>query len=128
VLRALLGRAAAAGIAPAGLLARWNIDPALLEEIDGRVPASAVRALWEELPLACGDPELGLNLAASAPDAALGIVAYLILHAPTLGQGLTAAKTKECCWLKPVLVGQFEFVEWTADRHLRHTRFHFPER
>jgi len=44
------------------------------------------------------------------------------------GQGLTAAKTKECCWLKPVLVGQFEFVEWTADRHLRHTRFHFPER
>jgi AraC-like DNA-binding protein len=91
VLRALLGRAAAAGIAPAGLLARWNIDPALLEEIDGRVPASAVRALWEELPLACGDPELGLNLAASAPDAALGIVAYLILHAPTLGQGLTAA-------------------------------------
>jgi hypothetical protein len=22
---------------------------------------------------------------------------------------------KECRWLKPVLVGQFEFVEWTAD-------------
>lgn len=31
------------------------------------------------------------------------------------GQGLTAAKMKECRWLKPVLVGQFEFVEWTAD-------------
>jgi DNA ligase D-like protein (predicted ligase) len=39
------------------------------------------------------------------------------------GQGLTAAKMKECRWLKPVLVGQFEFVEWTADLHLRHTRF-----
>jgi len=39
------------------------------------------------------------------------------------GQGLTAAKMKECRWLKPVLVGQFEFVEWTADRRLRHTRF-----
>jgi DNA ligase D-like protein (predicted ligase) len=39
------------------------------------------------------------------------------------GQGLTAAKMKDCRWLKPVLVGQFEFVEWTADLHLRHTRF-----
>jgi ATP-dependent DNA ligase len=39
------------------------------------------------------------------------------------GQGLTAAKMAECQWLMPKLVGQFEFVEWTADLHLRHTRF-----
>lgn len=39
------------------------------------------------------------------------------------GQGLTAAKMKDCRWLKPVLVGQFEFVEWTPDAHLRHSRF-----
>ena len=39
------------------------------------------------------------------------------------GFGLTAKKMAECRWLKPVLVGQFEFLEWTADHHLRHTRF-----
>jgi ATP-dependent DNA ligase len=39
------------------------------------------------------------------------------------GDGLTAAKMKNCRWLKPVLVGQFEFVEWTPDKHLRHSRF-----
>jgi bifunctional non-homologous end joining protein LigD len=39
------------------------------------------------------------------------------------GQGLTAEKMKECRWLKPVLVGQFEFVEWTPDNHLRHSKF-----
>jgi bifunctional non-homologous end joining protein LigD len=39
------------------------------------------------------------------------------------GFGLTAKKMAECRWLKPVLVGQFEFLEWTADNHLRHTRF-----
>jgi DNA ligase D-like protein (predicted ligase) len=39
------------------------------------------------------------------------------------GQGLTAAKMKACRWLKPVLVGQFEFREWTPDHHLRHSRF-----
>jgi ATP-dependent DNA ligase len=30
---------------------------------------------------------------------------------------------EECRWLKPLLVGQFEFVEWTEDPHLRHSRF-----
>jgi DNA ligase D-like protein (predicted ligase) len=39
------------------------------------------------------------------------------------GAGLTAAKMLECRWLKPVLVAQFEYVEWTADAHLRHSRF-----
>ena len=39
------------------------------------------------------------------------------------GAGLTAAKMKECRWVKPVLVGQFEFTEWTPDNHLRHSRF-----
>jgi bifunctional non-homologous end joining protein LigD len=39
------------------------------------------------------------------------------------GEGLTAEKMKECRWVKPVLVGSFEFLEWTPDGHLRHVRF-----
>jgi bifunctional non-homologous end joining protein LigD len=39
------------------------------------------------------------------------------------GVGLTAAKMEECRWLQPQLVAQFEFVEWTEDAHLRHSRF-----
>jgi ATP-dependent DNA ligase len=39
------------------------------------------------------------------------------------GEGLTAEKMRDCRWLTPVLVGQFEFVEWTPDGHLRHSRF-----
>jgi bifunctional non-homologous end joining protein LigD len=39
------------------------------------------------------------------------------------GAGLTAAKMAECKWLKPELVAHFEFVEWTGDAHLRHSRF-----
>jgi len=39
------------------------------------------------------------------------------------GQGLTQSKMADCRWLKPALVGQFEFVEWTPDNHLRHSRF-----
>ncbi len=39
------------------------------------------------------------------------------------GEGLTAEKMDACRWLKPVLVGQFEFLEWTEDGHLRHVKF-----
>ncbi len=39
------------------------------------------------------------------------------------GQGLTKEKMQECRWLKPLLVAQFEFTEWTPEGHLRHSRF-----
>ena len=42
------------------------------------------------------------------------------------GEGLTAEKMKDCRWLKPSLVGEFEFVDWTPDGHLRHSRFTGP--
>jgi bifunctional non-homologous end joining protein LigD len=38
------------------------------------------------------------------------------------GQGLTAAKMAQCRWVGPVLVGQYEFLDWTPDNHLRHSR------
>jgi len=44
-------------------------------------------------------------------------------HAGRWDAGLTTAKMAECRWLKPELVGQFEFVEWTGEDHLRHTKF-----
>jgi DNA ligase D-like protein (predicted ligase) len=38
------------------------------------------------------------------------------------GQGLTAEKMKECIWVKPQVVAEVEFLEWTG-AHLRHTKF-----
>jgi DNA ligase D-like protein (predicted ligase) len=39
------------------------------------------------------------------------------------GQGLTAAKMKECVWLQPSAVAWVDFLEWTGADHLRHTKF-----
>jgi ATP-dependent DNA ligase len=39
------------------------------------------------------------------------------------GEALTAEKMKECDWLKPKLVCQVAFVEWTEAWHLRHCTF-----
>jgi hypothetical protein len=30
---------------------------------------------------------------------------------------------KECVWVKPSLVAEIEFLEWTGADHLRHTKF-----
>jgi DNA ligase D-like protein (predicted ligase) len=39
------------------------------------------------------------------------------------GGGVTAEQMNEMQWLKPRLVAQIRFVEWTADGHLRHAAF-----
>jgi bifunctional non-homologous end joining protein LigD len=39
------------------------------------------------------------------------------------GGGVTAEQMAEMCWVKPTLVAQIRFVEWTADGHLRHAAF-----
>ena len=39
------------------------------------------------------------------------------------GDGLTAAKMAVCCWLHPFIVARIEFLEWTPENRLRHSRF-----
>ena len=39
------------------------------------------------------------------------------------GQGLTAAKMESCIWVKPRLVANFEFLQWTDSNHVRHIKF-----
>lgn len=39
------------------------------------------------------------------------------------GQGLTAATMRECIWVRPVLVANFEFLEWTDSNHVQHIKY-----
>jgi ATP-dependent DNA ligase len=71
-------------------------------------------------------PSLRLELASWFGKLATRECSFVNLPEPRGGRGgagLTAAKMKDCVWLKPELVGQFEFLEWTPDNHLRHSRF-----
>ena len=40
-----------------------------------------------------------------------------------LGLGITPAVMKRCVWLKPVMVAQVKFTEWTHDNQLRQPVF-----
>ena len=39
------------------------------------------------------------------------------------GEALTAEKMKQCVWVRPEIVAQIEFLEWTEGESLRHSRF-----
>jgi bifunctional non-homologous end joining protein LigD len=39
------------------------------------------------------------------------------------GKAITKAVIPECRWLKPRLIAQVGFTEWTAGNHLRHSKF-----
>jgi len=75
---------------------------------NGFTPSSRASLFRQFRPL-----EIGQGPFANLPEARSG----------RWGEGLTAEKMKECRWLRPLLVGQFEFLEWTPDDHLRHRRF-----
>jgi DNA ligase D-like protein (predicted ligase) len=44
-------------------------------------------------------------------------------HPSRWGESLTAEKMKQCVWLRPQMVAQIEFVEWTEADRLRHSKF-----
>lgn len=39
------------------------------------------------------------------------------------GEGMTAEKMAECVWVKPQVVAQVNFANWTGANHLRHSSF-----
>ena len=39
------------------------------------------------------------------------------------GDSLTEEKMKQCVWLRPEVVAQIEFLEWTGADRLRHSKF-----
>ena len=42
---------------------------------------------------------------------------------PRWGEALTAETMKKCVWVRPEMVAQIEFLEWTDADHLRHSKF-----
>ena len=39
------------------------------------------------------------------------------------GEALTAEVMRKCKWVRPEVVAQIEFTDWTDANHLRHSRF-----
>jgi bifunctional non-homologous end joining protein LigD len=44
-------------------------------------------------------------------------------HKGRWGDGLTAEDMEKCVWVRPDLVAQIEYLDWTESDHLRHSKF-----
>jgi hypothetical protein len=43
-----------------------------------------------------------------------------------VGRGARSREAEECRWLRPVLIGRFDFLEWTPDGQFRPSQFVGP--
>ncbi|GAB2561290.1 AraC family transcriptional regulator [Spirosoma aerophilum] len=73
--------------ADADALARAvGIDPDQLRDPDGRVMIRQVQALWQEVVRVTDEPDMALKLGEQVNPMALGVLAYVMMHSPTLGK------------------------------------------
>ena len=86
--RALIGACRALGIDSSALLERAGVNPAMLDDPDGRISPAASDALWEAAYAAAGDPALALHAAEQTPYGAFRVLDYLAASGATLGDGL----------------------------------------
>jgi AraC-like DNA-binding protein len=70
------------------LFAELGLDAAVLADPDGRIPLAKLDGLWEAGARMTGDDCLGLHAAEGLSEGTFGLVSYLGLASPTLGDGL----------------------------------------
>ena len=96
------------------LLQNVGIAPEQLKNPDARIPIRAVQQLWGEAVIATADPNLSLHLCELINPVAVGVLAYVMMHCPTLGR----AFEKLCHYQDIVCEGIV-----TEGRHLANNRF-----
>ncbi|MBC3792172.1 AraC family transcriptional regulator [Spirosoma utsteinense] len=64
------------------------LDIAQLEDPDGRVPMAAMQRLWAMAVQVTADPHLDLHIAEHVHHSSYGVLAYVLMHSPTLGEAI----------------------------------------
>jgi AraC-like DNA-binding protein len=74
------------GVDTDAMMQTVGIRPEQLRDPDGRVPIRQMQALWGKIIAQTGDPDLALRLGELINPVAVGVLAYVMMHSPTLGQ------------------------------------------
>lgn len=70
------------------LCEKVGLTPEMLQDPDARLPIKKVQILWKEAVEMTGDKHLALHLGESINTIAVGILAYVMMHCPTLDKAL----------------------------------------
>lgn len=86
--KALLEICERRGISGGDLLKSAELNPALMEKFNGRIPADKKRIIWQEALDRTGDERIGLCSAEVVPFGGYGVLDYLLFAAATVGEVL----------------------------------------
>lgn len=76
------------GLDPDDLARSVGIGSAQLRNPDERLPIRTMQALWREIVTRTGDPSIALRVGELVNPLAFGVLAYVMMHCPTLGRAL----------------------------------------
>ncbi|WP_293684150.1 MULTISPECIES: AraC family transcriptional regulator [unclassified Spirosoma] len=76
------------GVDTEPLIQTIGITPEQLRDPDGRVFIWQIQTLWQEIVRVTGDPSIPLKLGELVNPVAVGVLAYVMMHSPTLGRAL----------------------------------------
>ncbi|MFD1142934.1 AraC family transcriptional regulator [Larkinella insperata] len=105
-----------------------GVDPAVLRNPDGRIPIRTVQALWREVIAVTNDPYLSLRIGEMINPTAVGVLAYVMMHCPTLGEAL-----EKLCQYQAIVcegvktVGQREGDRFRFSLHITCDDIIYPE-
>jgi AraC-like DNA-binding protein len=86
VIRPIASMLQLSGAPAAQVLARHQISPELLDDVEGRVPLDRAYTLLDEATAIVDEDDLGLLMAERAPVGAMGVIAYVMATSDTLGE------------------------------------------
>ena len=118
-LNLLLGVAGQHGADVPALCRAIDYDAALTTNPDARVPIATIQRLWPLVIAATHDPYFDLHLGRSLNFAAVGTLAYVLLHAPTLGAAITQLCRYQDLACQGVRTSQAAAPEWPGGMWLR---------
>jgi AraC-like DNA-binding protein len=84
----ILDAALAHGVPPQRLCRAVDLDPALLDDAENRMPYAQLVALYEAAARLTGDAAFGLHLSERASPRVFDLLGYVMLNSPTLGEAI----------------------------------------
>ena len=70
------------------LCQKIGLKRSTLQNLDGFLPITKVQELWKEAIIITGDEHLPLHVGEMVNTISVGILAYVMMHCPTLGKAL----------------------------------------
>ena len=104
-VRKITDAAAARGVGAEELYRAVDLNPALLDDPDGRIPFAQLVALYEQAARLTGDDAFGLHVGESSNPELFDVLGYVLVNSPTLGEALDRLIRYHSIWSEGALFG-----------------------